>query len=103
MGGDPSKQSNRIAQASLDESRRQYNEQKAQEEAQKATAKANALGARTSTNMAYSNMFQQSTDYTTGTGTDAGYSLLTAGGTPSIIGGLLGMDNLGSNNNTLGG
>lgn len=89
MGGNPAEESNRIAQASLAESKRQYNETKAREDAQKAAARANALGMRTSGNMAYSNMFQQSTDYTTGAD-GGGYSLLTSAGTPSTIGTLLG-------------
>ena len=88
MGGDPSAKSNEIAQASLEESRRQYAETRAKEDAQKATAKANAGATRVSGNMAYSNNYQQSTDFTTGHG--GAYSLLTAGGTQSIIGDLLG-------------
>lgn len=95
MGGNPSEKANTIAQASLDESRRQYAETKAKEDAQKATAKANAGATRISGNMAYSNNYQQATDFTAGqSGT---YSLLTAGGTQSIIGDLLG------SNDTLGG
>ena len=100
MTGNAAKQSNAIAQASLDESRRQYNEQQAEKEKNKAKAKANALGGRTSANMAYANNFFQSTDFTTGADGQA-YSLLTAGGTPSVIGQ---MDTtLGQNNSLLGG
>lgn len=90
MGSNPAKQANQIAQASLDESKRQYNEQRAREDEKKATAKANALNSRTSANMAYSNNFQLSTDYTMGR--EGNYSLLTASGTPSVIGTLLGSD-----------
>lgn len=92
MGGNPSSQSNAIAQASLNESRRQYEETRAREDAQKAAAKANASATRISGNMAYSNNYQQSTDFTTGR--DGSYSLLTAGGTQSIIGDLLGSNDI---------
>lgn len=97
MGGNPAKKSNAIAQASLNESKRQYEEQKRKEELQKQTAMANATGARQSSNMAYANNYAQSTDFTTGQG-GQGYSLMTAGGTDSIIGSLL-----GGASNTLGG
>lgn len=97
MGGNPAKKSNAIAQASLNESKRQYEEQKRKEELQKQTAMANATGARQSSNMAYSNNYAQSTDFTTGRG-GQGFSLMTAGGTDSIIGSLL-----GGASNTLGG
>lgn len=90
MASNPAERANNIAQASLDESKRQYNEQKAKEAAQKEKAKANAVGARQSGNMAYSNNFQTPTDFTTGR--EGSYSLLTAGGTSSIIGSLLGTD-----------
>ena len=97
MGGNPAKKSNDIAQASLNESKRQYEEQKRKEELQKQTARANAAGARQSSNMAYSNNYAQSTDFTTGQD-GQGFSLMTAGGTESIIGSLL-----GGASNTLGG
>lgn len=99
MGGGAAKQGNAIAQASLDESRRQYEEQEAEKAANKARAKANAFGSRTSANMAYSNNFVQPTDFTTGN--NGSYSLLTAAGTESVIGSLLGGLNQGQNN-TLG-
>lgn len=100
MGGSSAKKGNAIAQASLDESRRQYEEQQAEKAANKAKAKANAFGSRTSANMAYSNNFVQPTDFTTGSD-GSGYSLLTAAGTESVIGSLLGGLNQGQNN-TLG-
>lgn len=96
MASNPAEQANNIAQASLDESKRQYAEQQQKERDQKARAKANAVGNRVSGNMAYSNNFQTATDFTTGH--QGGFSLLTAGGTESIIGSLLGTDN-----GTLGG
>lgn len=89
MGGNAAKKANNIAAASLAESQRQYAEQQAEKERAKATARANAQGSRTSANMAYSNNFFQSTDYTTGAD-GSSYSLLTAGGTPSILGSMLG-------------
>ena len=100
MGGSSSvaKQGNAIAEASLAEQRRQYAEQQAKEKAKKEAAKSNAFGARRSANMAYSNNFTQSTDFTTGQG--GTYSLLTAGGTPSVIGTLLSGDQ--QMNTTLG-
>jgi len=96
MGSNTAEQANNIAQASLNESKRQYAEQKATEDAQKARAKANAYGVLTSGSQAYSNQFAQSTDFTTGT--NGSYSLLTAGGTQSVIGSLL-----GGQSSTLGG
>ena len=93
MGGSAkiAKQGNAIARASLEEQKRQYAEQQAEKQAKKEAAMSNAAGARTSANMAYSNNFAQSTDFTTG---QAGnYSLLTAGGTPSIIDSMLGGTN----------
>ena len=88
MGSGTAKQANKIAQASLNESKRQFAAQQAEISANKSRAKANALGAMTSGNQAYANQFAQSTDYTTGA--DGTYSLLTSGGTQSIIGSLLG-------------
>ena len=100
MGGasKSAKRGNEIAEASLKEQKRQYNAQRRREKAKEASAKANALGTRTSANMSYANTFNQSTDY--GVGLDGSYSLLTAGGTPSVIGDMLS----GANNkeNTLG-
>ncbi len=100
MGGSSrhAKQANRIAQMQLAEQKRQYEEQKAKEKAKKDAAQSNALGSRRSANMAYSNNFNQATDFTTGHD-GIGYSLLTAGGTPSVIGTLLGGD---QQNTTLG-
>ena len=100
MGGNPAKQSNAIAQASLNESKRQYEEQQAKEKKQKETAMANATGSRISGNMAYANNYAQSTDFTTGAG-GQGYNVLTAGGTESVIGSLLGVSS--GMSNTLGG
>lgn len=100
MGGNPAKQSNAIAQASLNESKRQYEEQQAKEKKQKETAMANATGSRISGNMAYANNYAQSTDYTTGAG-GQGYNVLTASGTESVIGSLLGVSS--GMSNTLGG
>ena len=93
MGGSQklAKQGNAIAEASLQEQQRQYAEQQAKERVKKEAARSNALGSRKSANMAYSNNFNQSTDFTTGTD-GTGYSLLTAGGTPSIIGTMLSGD-----------
>ena len=51
-------------------------------------------------NMAYSNNYSQSTDFTTNNA-GQGYSLMTAGGTEPIIGSLLGAG-MGTSN-TLGG
>lgn len=100
MGGGSkhAKLANQIAMMQLIEQQRQYNEQKAKEEAKKKAAQSNALGSRKSANMAYSNNFNQATDFTTGQEGN-GYSLLTAGGTPSVIGTLLGGD---QQNTTLG-
>jgi len=100
MGGGSkhAKMANMIAMMQLAEQQRQYNEQKAKEEAKKKAAQSNAAGSRRSANMAYSNNFNQATDFTTGQ-TGTGYSLLTAGGTPSVIGTLLGGD---QQNTTLG-
>lgn len=100
MGGNPAKKGNAIAQASLNESKRQYEEQQAKERKQKETAMANATGSRISGNMAYANNYAQSTDYTTGAG-GQGYNVLTAGGTESVIGSLLGVSS--GMSNTLGG
>ena len=100
MGGSAkqAKMANQIAMMQLSEQQRQYNEQKAKEKAKKDAAQSNAAGSRQSANMAYSNNFNQATDFTTGhDGT--GYSLLTAGGSPSVIGTLLGG---GQQNTTLG-
>ena len=87
MGSSAAKQSNAIAQASLAESKRQYNEQQAEKEDKKRISKANASGSRRSANMAYSNNLFQPTDFTTGSD-GSSFSLLTAAGTPSIIGSL---------------
>jgi hypothetical protein len=100
MGSNTAKKGNQLAQASLNESKRQYEEQQEKERKQKETAMANASGSRLSGNRAYANNFAQSTDFTTGT-TGPGYSLLTAGGTESVIGSLLGAG--GGMSNTLGG
>ena len=93
MGGSQNvaKQGNAIAEASLAEQKRQYAETQAKEKAKKEAARSNAFGSRQSANMAYSNNFNQATDFTTGQG--GTYSLLTAGGTPSVIGTMLGGDN----------
>ena len=102
MGGSsPAKESNKIAQASLNESKRQYEEQKAKEAAQKAAAMSNAAGSRQSANMTYSNNFSGSTNMTGGN--QGNYSLLTttAAGTESVIGTL--MNNLQQQSTTLGG
>jgi len=103
MGGSQkvAQQGNAIAQASLNESKRQYNEQKAKEDKKKATAQANAVGSRTSANRAYANNFNQATDFTTGRD-GVGYSLLTAGGTPSVISTMLGGGEEATQNTTLG-
>lgn len=91
MGGSSTaQQGNEIAMASLNESKRQYNEQKAKEAAQKNKAQSNAVGSRRSANMAYSNNYSQTTDFTTG----------QDGGTPSILGSLLSGDS--QLNNKLG-
>lgn len=100
MGSNPAKKSNDIAKASLNESKRQYEEQQAKEKKQKEVAMANAAGTRMSGNMAYANNYAQSTDFTTGAG-GQGYSIMTAGGTDPIIGSLLGTG-MGTSN-TLGG
>lgn len=102
MGGSQktAKKGNAIAAASLAEQKRQYNEQKERENSKKAAAKSNALGVRKSANRAYANTFNQATDF--GVGLDGGYSLLTAGGTPSAINNLLSDDNLRNSNDTLG-
>ena len=97
MGGSSqAKKGNQIAQATLAETKRQYAEQQAEKERNKANAKANAGNVRQSANMAYSNNFQTATDFTSGK--DGHYSLLTAGGTESVI-----ADLLGGSNSTLGG
>ncbi len=100
MGGGAAKKSNALAQASLNESKRQYEEQQAEKAKKKQTAMANASGSRTSGNMAYANNYSQSTDFTTNAAGQS-YSLMTAGGTEPIIGSLLGTG-VGTSN-TLGG
>ena len=101
MGTNQAKKGNQLAQASLNESKRQYDEQKAKERREKETAMANATGARTSGNRAYANNFSQSTDFTTGA--NGGYNVITAGGTAPVIGSLLsGAGTMGAND-TLGG
>lgn len=87
MGGNPGKTGNAIAQASLDESRRQYNEQKAKEDAQKARAKANATSVREAGNMSYANNFQTSTNLNADS---SGGLVQTSFGTPSTVNTLMG-------------
>jgi hypothetical protein len=101
MGTNQAKRGNQLAQASLNESKRQYDEQKRKEDKQKAVAMANAMGAKKSSNQAYSNNFAQSTDFTTGT--NGSYNVLTAGGTPTVIGNLLSGAGTAGSNDTLGG
>lgn len=85
MGGSPAQKGNEIAQASLNESKRQYREQQAEKERQKNTAKSNAIGVRKSADMSYGNNYQASTDLSNSTSEN--YSLLeTNYGTASIIG-----------------
>lgn len=93
MGTNYAAQANDIAKASLNESQRQYSEQQAEKNAQKAAAKSNAAGNLQSANMAYANTYSTSTDFTSGR--PGAFSLLTAGGTDSIIGTLLGENNTG--------
>lgn len=94
MGGNPAAAGNAIAQASLDESKRQYNEQKAKEDAQKARAKANATAVRDAGNMSYANNFQTSTNLNA----DSGSGLVqTSFGSPSTVNTLMG----GNNQNSL--
>lgn len=100
MGGGAAKKANTLAQASLNEQKRQYEEQEAEKKRKKETAMANATGSRMSGNMAYSNNYAKSTDFTTGAG-GQGYTVLTAGGTDSVIGSLLGVSS--GMSNTLGG
>lgn len=100
MGGGAAKKANALAQASLNESKRQYEEQQAEKAKKKQAAMANASSGRQSANMAYSNNYSQSTDFTTNNA-GQGYSLMTAGGTEPIIGSLLGAG-MGTSN-TLGG
>lgn len=97
MGGNPAKAGNAIAQASLNESRRQYEEQQAEKERAKATAKANAASVRTSSNQAYANQLQASTNLNA---SDKNFSLInTSAGSTSILNSLIG----GDQNTTLGG
>lgn len=91
MGSNDAARGNEIAQASLNESKKQYSETKAKENASKASAKANATSVRKSGNESYSNNFTTSTDFTTDSSSANSYSLLTAGGTQSVIGSLLGV------------
>ena len=100
MGGGAAKKANSLAQASLNEQKRQYEAQEAEKKRKKETAMANAAGSRMSGNMAYANNYAQATDYTTGAG-GQGYNVLTAGGTESVIGSLLGVST--GTSNTLGG
>ena len=88
MGGNPGKTGNAIAQASLDESKRQYNEQKAKEDAQKARAKANAGAVREAGNMSYSNNFQASNNLNVDS--SGGSLVQTSFGTPSTVNTLMG-------------
>ena len=93
MAPNPAKRANQIAEKQLELAEQQEADRKKkerEEEQKKADARANATSVRTSANMAYSNNFQVSTDFTTGR--DGSYSLLTAGGTPSAINSLLGSD-----------
>lgn len=99
MGSNVAQQGNDIARASLNESKRQFNEQQMEKERSKASARANAVGGRRSANMAYSNNFFQSTDFTTGLDGHA-YNILTAGGTPSVIAQM--EATLGKNSSVLG-
>ena len=95
MGGGAAKKANSIAKASLNEQKRQYAEQEAEKKRKKEEAMANASGSRLSSNMAYSNNYSQATDFTTNQA-GQGYNILTAGGTDSVIGSLLGTsDTLG--------
>ena len=79
---------------------KQRKKKRKKEKKQKETAMANATGSRISGNMAYANNYAQSTDYTTGAN-GQGYNVLTAGGTESVIGSLLGVGT--GMSNTLGG
>lgn len=83
MGGSAAKKANYISMLGLLEQQRQYAEQQQKEKKMKADAKANALGSRTSSNRAYSNNFNPTTDYTSNlpAGSESNYSLLTSGGT----------------------
>lgn len=101
MGGASSsaKKGNAIAAASLAEQQKQYNEQRAREKAKEKAAQSNAASVRTSTRKSYANTFNQATDF--GVDESGGYSLLTAGGTPSIINGML-SDNTYASKDTLG-
>lgn len=92
MGGNPAAKGNTIAQASLDESRRQYNEQQERERTQKAKARANAVSVRESDVTAYANNLQQTTNMNAST--QQNYSLIsTSVGTPSVLNTLMGGNN----------
>ena len=93
MAPNPAKRSNQIAEKQYQLNKQQHDEdekRRKEEEANKAAAQANALNARTSANKAYANTLQVTTDFTMGR--EGNYSLLTAGGTPSVINSLLGSD-----------
>ena len=66
-------QGNAISQASLDESRRQYNEQEAEKKRKKEAAQANALSVRQAGTMAYQGSEFASTNLSMG---GVNYSLL---------------------------
>ena len=97
MGGNPAKAGNAIAQASLNESKKQYDEQQAEKNRAKEAAKANAGAMRTAGNMAYSNQYAAMNDLG---GSRQTFSLVsTSGGTTSVLNTLMG----GNQSTTLGG
>jgi len=97
MAGNPAKQGNAIAEASLAESRRQYAEQKAEKERTKANAKANAAAMQISGTQAYANTLQDNNNFNAGLNN---FSLInTSAGTASVLNTLIGGDQA----STLGG
>lgn len=92
------KEGNDLSRASLEESRRQFNQQQAEKKRKEETAKANAFSVRRGGNAAYGSTEQTNTDFTSGMGGQ--YSLLNMAGTPPVMNDLL--SGLG-NNTKLGG
>lgn len=81
--GDPAAEGNAIARASLDESRRQYNEQQAEKKRKEEAAKANALSLKNSGAAAYGNNDFASTNITGGQAPS--YSLLSMAGSAPVF------------------
>lgn len=87
------KEGNALSRQSLEETRRQYNQQQAEKKRKEESAKANAFSIRRGGNAAYGGTESTSTDFTSGAG--GNYSLLNMAGTPPTMNDLL--SGMGSN------